>query len=181
MKKLKASKNNGSSNVTASTSTPSTGEPSSISQEEDNPLFFFKPNEPHGEFCQWYPATFTVNKAEMSTLVGHATDEADSEGWNPRLLPLRRAIHDVLQSWSVPRQRDTEADNGNPGPKEQRRLGRLTRGFSHTSWDEIKSDVVVAGNWAKFSQNPRLKGPLLDTRRSLLAETASLDRVWGIG
>lgn len=36
-------------------------------------------------------------------------------------------------------------------PKEQKRLARLTTGFRAASWDEFKSQVVVAGNTATFS------------------------------
>ncbi|KAI1384219.1 uncharacterized protein F4822DRAFT_419056 [Hypoxylon trugodes] len=66
-------------------------------------------------------------------------------------------------------------------PKEQKRLASQTKGFDATNWDNIKSAVVVAGNTAKFGQNPRPKTLLLDTGDRLLAEAASKDRVWGIG
>ena len=48
----------------------------------------------------------------------------------------------------------------------------------------MKSEVVVAGNiakFAKFRQNPKLKRKLLATGDRLLVEAASRDRVWGIG
>ncbi|KAI1195991.1 hypothetical protein F5X97DRAFT_306486 [Nemania serpens] len=66
-------------------------------------------------------------------------------------------------------------------PKEQKRLGKLTVGFYDASWDEIKSAVVVAGNVAKFGQNPILGRKLLATGDRLLVEAAPRDRVWGIG
>lgn len=50
---------------------------------ESGPIFFFKPNEPHGEFFQWYPSIFTVPKDTMSELVGHPVDEQDPGGWEP--------------------------------------------------------------------------------------------------
>jgi len=66
-------------------------------------------------------------------------------------------------------------------PKDQKRLGKLTAGFTDASWDEIKSEVVVAGNISKFRQNPKLKRKLLATGSRMLVEAASRDRVWGIG
>ncbi|KAI1762559.1 hypothetical protein GGR53DRAFT_521589 [Hypoxylon sp. FL1150] len=116
------------------------------------------PNEAHGEFWQWYPATFTVSETEKSDLVGHPIDEDDPEGWQP-------IYFHCAEQFMI----------------EQKQLARLTKGFDAASWDEIKSPVVVAGNMAKFGQNPRLRSLLLDTGDRLLAEAASLDRVWGIG
>ncbi|KAI4867014.1 hypothetical protein F4820DRAFT_415160 [Hypoxylon rubiginosum] len=152
-------------------------------QHEDlsGPLFFFKPNEAHGEFCQWYPATFTVSKAEMSSLVGHNIDEDDPEGWQPIYF---NCAEQFMMYCKAGRFHDSATQKlvlATHDPKEQKRLARLTKGFQSGSWDEIKSDVVVAGNLAKFGQNPHLKGLLLDTGDRLLAEAASLDRVWGIG
>jgi ribA/ribD-fused uncharacterized protein len=63
----------------------------------------------------------------------------------------------------------------------QKALGRQTAGFTDSSWDEIKSAVVEAGNIAKFGQNPKLRGKLLATGDRLLVEASSRDRVWGIG
>jgi len=46
-------------------------------------------------------------------------------------------------------------------------------GVDASSWDQIKSEVVVAGNMAKFGQNPKLKRILLGTGDRLLAAAAS--------
>ncbi|KUI54753.1 hypothetical protein VP1G_02089 [Cytospora mali] len=66
-------------------------------------------------------------------------------------------------------------------PKEQKRLGKLTAGFTDESWDKVKSDVIVAGNLAKFGQDIKLRWKLLATGDRLLVEAASRDRLWGIG
>src|SRR3569833_2194942 len=145
------------------------------------PLFFFKPNEPHGEFCQWYPSTFTVSKAVMSDMVGHPIDEADPEGWGTIYFHCAEQFMMYCKAGRFhdsSTQREIMATND---PKAQKRLGRSTVGFEAASWDAIKSDVVVAGNLAKLGQNPKLKDLLLQTGDRLLAEAASLDRVWGIG
>ncbi|KAH7312222.1 hypothetical protein B0I35DRAFT_50312 [Stachybotrys elegans] len=145
------------------------------------PLFFFKPNEAHGEFCQWYPATFTVSKEEMSALIGHAIDADDPEGWQPIYF---HCAEQFMMYCKAGRFHDSETQRlvlATRDPKEQKRLARLTKGFDAASWDEIKSEVVVAGNMAKFGQNRHLKDMLLSTGDRLLAEAASQDRVWGIG
>jgi ribA/ribD-fused uncharacterized protein len=150
-------------------------------KQQHEPLFFFKHNEPYGEFGQWYPAKFTVSKAEMSSLIGHPIDEDDPEGWQPIFF---NCAEQFMMYCKAGRFHDSETQKlilATKDPKEQKRLARLTKGFEAASWDEIKSPVVVAGNMAKFGQNEHLKKILLATGDRLLAEAASLDRVWGIG
>jgi ribA/ribD-fused uncharacterized protein len=147
----------------------------------DGPLFFFKANESKGEFCQWYPATFTVSKAEISSLIGHNVDEDDPEGWQPIYF---NCAEQFMMYCKAARFHDPETQKlilATRDPKEQKRLARLTKGYQPDSWDEIKNTVAVTGNLAKFSQNQYLKNVLLATGNRLLAEAASLDRVWGIG
>lgn len=42
-------------------------------------------------------------------------------------------------------------------------------------------DIVVQGNRHKFGQNPALKGALLATGDTILAEASPFDTLWGIG
>ncbi|CAH0015902.1 unnamed protein product [Clonostachys rhizophaga] len=133
--------------------------PSSTTLGPEPPIFFFKPDEPLGEFCQWYPAKFTASKADI-------------------------CAEQFMVYCKAGRFRDAETQRlvlATKDPKEQKRLARLTRGFEASSWDEIKSEVVVTGNMGKFGQNRRLRSLLLSTGDRVLAEAASQDRVWGIG
>ncbi|KAI2616842.1 hypothetical protein GGR54DRAFT_223927 [Hypoxylon sp. NC1633] len=158
-------------------STKSTAETGQL----DGPLLFYMPDQAYGEFCQWYPAPFTVSRADMSSLVGHPIDEADPESWHQISF---NCAEQFMMYCKAGRFHDSATQKlvlAAHSPKEQKRLGRLTKGFNEASWDEIKSPVVVAGNMAKFKQNPRLKRILLDTEDRLIAEAASRDRVWGIG
>ena len=60
-------------------------------------------------------------------------------------------------------------------------LGRQVRGFHQAMWDSRRFDLVVAGNVAKFGQNPDLGNSLLRTGNRVLVEASPVDRVWGIG
>lgn len=145
----------------------------------DEPLFFYMPDATHGEFCQWFPSTFTISKTEMSSLIGHAIDDADTEG-----SITFTCAEQFMMYCKAGRFHDKDTQRrvlATTSPKEQKRLGKLTAGFADASWDEVKSAIVVAGNIAKFGQNPKLKGKLLVTGDRLLVEAASRDRVWGIG
>ncbi|KAJ1324338.1 NADAR domain-containing protein [Microdochium nivale] len=152
---------------------------SSKTTATSDPVFFFKADEEYGVFCQWYLATFTVSKEEMSRLVGHEIDPEDP--WTPiyfncaeQFMMYCKAglFHDMATQKLILATRD---------PKEQKRLASKAKGFVAEIWDDIKSQVVVAGNIAKFGQNANLKSLLLDTGERLLVEAASEDRVWGIG
>jgi ribA/ribD-fused uncharacterized protein len=66
-------------------------------------------------------------------------------------------------------------------PYDYKKLGRKVRNFEHKLWDSKKSEIVVEGNKAKFSQNPDLKEFLLSTEDSILVEASPYDKIWGIG
>ncbi|TVY41856.1 N-glycosidase [Lachnellula subtilissima] len=145
----------------------------------DEPLFFYMPDTTHGEFCQWFPSTFTISKTQMSSLIGHAIDDGDAEG-----SITFTCAEQFMMYCKAGRFHDKETQRrvlATTSPKEQKRLGKLTKGFTEASWDEVKSVVVVAGTIAKFGQNQNLKGKLLATGDRLLVEAASRDRIWGIG
>jgi hypothetical protein len=68
-----------------------------------------------------------------------------------------------------------------PHPKEAKDLGRQVRGFDEERWAQQCFGLVVAGNAAKFGQNPDLRDYLLGTGDRVLVEASPRDRVWGIG
>mgnify|MGYP002634293050 CR=1 FL=1 len=74
---------------------------------------------------------------------------------------------------------ETILDSETPG--EAKALGRKVRGFDHGVWEAHRIEIVVAGNVAKFSQNPGLLSFLLNTRERVLVEASPKDRIWGIG
>ena len=66
-------------------------------------------------------------------------------------------------------------------PAEAKNLGRRVANFDPEVWDDIKYDMVVEGNRAKFSQNKQLKDYLLGTGNKILVEASPWDKIWGIG
>ncbi|KAI1165460.1 DUF1768-domain-containing protein [Nemania serpens] len=151
--------------------------------DEPEPLFFYMPNAAWGELCQWYPCTFTVSKSQISTLTAYAVNENDSNDDDNGDVTFNCA-EQFMMYCKAARFHDRNTQRrvlASDSPKEQKQLGKQTVGFYDASWDEIKSAVVVAGNVAKFGQNPKLGRKLLATGDRLLVEAASHDRVWGIG
>ena len=62
-----------------------------------------------------------------------------------------------------------------------KKLGRKVRDYDDEIWKEIRFDVVVKGNIAKFSKNEKLLDFLLSTDNKILVEASPKDTVWGIG
>ncbi|XP_074641948.1 protein irg-1-like [Tubulanus polymorphus] len=66
-------------------------------------------------------------------------------------------------------------------PRDQKRMGREVRNFDGNEWNTKCRDVVIEGNYAKFTQNKDLKEKILETTGSLLVEASPRDCIWGIG
>ena len=66
-------------------------------------------------------------------------------------------------------------------PKVQKALGRRVRNFDQQVWQNVATDVVYKGNYAKFTQNRQLLEVLLATSGTTLVEASPRDKIWGIG
>ncbi|SEK77411.1 hypothetical protein SAMN05428989_0773 [Pseudoxanthomonas sp. GM95] len=67
----------------------------------------------------------------------------------------------------------------NPGAAKA--FGREVTGFDDVAWNDARFDIVVRGNFAKFSQDPRLAEFLRVTGNKVLVEASPVDAIWGIG
>ncbi|MFI1996980.1 NADAR family protein [Actinoplanes sp. NPDC020271] len=66
-------------------------------------------------------------------------------------------------------------------PRDAKTLGGRVTPFDQTTWEENRFGIVVAGNLAKFRQNPSLGAHLAGTGERVLVEASPTDRIWGIG
>jgi ribA/ribD-fused uncharacterized protein len=66
-------------------------------------------------------------------------------------------------------------------PVEAKALGREVKGFKADVWTEKCYQIVVEGNFHKFSQNEELKEFLLQTKDRVIVEASPVDKIWGIG
>jgi ribA/ribD-fused uncharacterized protein len=113
-----------------------------------------------GCFSQWWPAEFTV--------AGVAYPSAEHFMMTAKAL----LFGDAEMAKKIP---------AAGHPREAKALGRQVRGFDEELWAQRRFDLVVAGNVAKFGQNPDLRDYLLATGDRVLVEASPPDRVWGIG
>lgn len=66
-------------------------------------------------------------------------------------------------------------------PAQVKKLGRQVARFDEGVWAQACFGIVVAGNRAKFGQNPELAAYLRSTAKRVLVEASPYDLVWGIG
>ena len=59
--------------------------------------------------------------------------------------------------------RTEELIMSSPDSSAHKRFGRGVRNFDNVVWDLVREDAVLAGNFAKFSQNPTMKHHFLST------------------
>lgn len=113
-----------------------------------------------GCLSQWWPSEFTVDG------IGYATAEHWMMAGKARLFDDDRALAGILAA---------------PHPQAAKKLGRQVRGFDNATWERHREELVVAGNVAKFGQDPALRDYLLGTGSRVLVEASPVDRIWGIG
>ncbi|MDE6797543.1 MAG: NADAR family protein [Ruminococcus sp.] len=109
---------------------------------------------------QWYNCKFTVDGVEYST------------------------AEQYMMSQKAILFGDTEVNKeimSAKHPKQFKALGRKIRNFNEKIWNEHKTDIVIKGNYAKFSHNPELKEFLLKTGKRIIVEASPHDKIWGIG
>lgn len=128
---------------------------------------FFWGHRPSGDrritqtcLSQWWACRFTVDgvmypSAEHFMMAGKA-----------RLFGDEGTLAEILRA---------------EGPDQAKSLGRKVKPFDSEVWEAHRSEIVIAGNVAKFSQNAHLASFLLGTGDRVLVEASPYDQVWGIG
>lgn len=111
-------------------------------------------------FSQWYESPFVVDNVTYLTAEHYMMAE------KARLFGDQQIEEKVLKCL-------------NPGAAKA--LGRSVQGFDETRWVENRFPIVVRGNFAKFSQDERLRNLLLQTGDQVLVEASPVDSIWGIG
>ncbi|MDI9878022.1 NADAR family protein [Flectobacillus longus] len=111
-------------------------------------------------FSQWWQSPFKVNQEVFET----------AEHWmmvqKARLFQDEASAQKILQVKS---------------PAEAKKLGRSVKNFNSKTWDTYKFNIVVEGNFHKFSQDIALKEFLLTTNNRVIVEASPVDSIWGIG
>ena len=66
-------------------------------------------------------------------------------------------------------------------PLEAKKLGRKVRNFDEKTWKAHRKEIVLNGNYLKFSQHNKLWDFLNQTGDKIIVEASPYDTIWGIG
>jgi ribA/ribD-fused uncharacterized protein len=123
--------------------------------------FFWKENDKNGFLSQWYYSPFQDDENIIYNCSEQYMMYHKAKLFNDDLI-ADRILHTGI-------------------PYEQKKLGRKIKNFNQKIWDEQCDNIVFTGNLLKFSQNPKLKEMLLNTKDTILVEASPYDNIWGIG
>ncbi|KAL6711212.1 hypothetical protein ACN47E_005743 [Coniothyrium glycines] len=132
-------------------------------EPEKQPVYFWRPHETDGYLGQWYVSKFTVDGESYAT----------AEMW--MMVSKARLFNDE----AIAKQMFATTD-----PKAHKALGQKVKNFDAATWDEKKLDIVIKGNYHKFTASEDaaiLRKRLLETGDRLLVEASPRDRIWGVG
>jgi len=111
-------------------------------------------------FSQWYKAPFVIDGNRYNTAEHYMIAE------KARLFGDENTLNRILKA---------------KNPAEAKKLGRLVIGFNEEKWLEHRFDIVCRANYAKFSQDSRLKQFLINTGNKVMVEASPVDKIWGVG
>jgi ribA/ribD-fused uncharacterized protein len=120
-------------------------------------VFFWKSNS---YFSNWYPSDF-----EVDGIVYWCVEQY--------MMAKKAELFRDYNSF-----RDIMASNSQ---KEIKALGRKVMGFNEEIWSKNRERIVFEGNYAKFTQNPKLKSYILKQKGKIFVEASPYDKIWGIG
>jgi ribA/ribD-fused uncharacterized protein len=121
----------------------------------DKHVFFW-----NGIYSQWHKAPMTIDKIEYNSCEQYMMHQK-------ALLFGDEEIAELIMQEN--------------NPREQKKFGRMIKGFDKALWDKNCLAIVYEGNFAKFSQNAGLKAEMLSTGNKIFVEASPLDNIWGIG
>ncbi|RQO32276.1 DUF1768 domain-containing protein [Taibaiella sp. KBW10] len=111
-------------------------------------------------FSQWWPATFTVDGKNYAT----------AEHWMMEQKALLFGDEAIALAVLAAKT-----------PAEAKKLGREVKNYDEAIWLAHRYEIVVHGNYHKFSQHAALKEFLCNTKDRVLVEASPVDAIWGIG
>ncbi|MEO7310173.1 MAG: NADAR family protein [Chitinophagaceae bacterium] len=138
-----------------------------VAEKQENKFLFFWGHQPSPIgtitktcFSQWWVAPFIEDGIEYKT----------AEHW--MMAEKARLFGDAVIAEKILLSKT---------PAEAKNLGREIQHFDAATWNAKKFEIVLRGNFHKFSQHGDLKQFLINTGNKILVEASPVDAIWGIG
>jgi ribA/ribD-fused uncharacterized protein len=111
-------------------------------------------------FSQWWLADFTLDSETYCCMEQYMMAE------KARLFNDLEVLRKIMKSTH---------------PKQMKDLGRQVKNFNEDMWTHRRNSIILNGNYAKFTQNEKLKQFLINTKERILVEASPYDKIWGVG
>ena len=121
---------------------------------------FHNPEEVNGYLSNWFLSDFEIDGIRFSSM--------------EQYMMYQKAV--LFCDDKIAKQIRNTSDVG-----KIKALGRAVKNYDDVLWNGMRQIVVYEGLLEKFRQNSELQEKLLATGKSLLAECAVQDKIWGIG
>jgi len=113
-----------------------------------------------GTFSQWAPSDFTIDGVDYSCCEQYMMAK------KAMLFNDEASLKLIMSTRS---------------PMDQKMYGRKVKGFDKAIWENVCREYVYDGNYAKFTQNPKMEAELMATGNKEIVEASPEDKIWGIG
>ncbi|KAK6535329.1 hypothetical protein TWF694_001792 [Orbilia ellipsospora] len=135
--------------------------------DTDNGIYFWKPEQRYGYLGQWYPSVFKEISNDGKEIVYQNAEQYMMHQKGVLFAPDDPVTAEILTA--------------ELHPATIKALGRQVPNFDEETWGKKRYEIVVKGNYLKFTQNEDLKKELLETGNKELVEASPRDRIWGVG
>ena len=108
--------------------------------------------------------------------------------WHKSLMTIDKIVYNSCEQYMMHQKALLFGDSeiaelimNESNPKEQKKYGRMIKGFDKAAWDKNCLAIVYEGNLAKFTQNAELREQMISTENRIFVEASPFDTIWGIG
>lgn len=151
-------------------------------------ITFWRPSDQNGYLGQWYESKFILDKKIVKKF---PNDIKELDLCNDKKYVLKD-MYDIefttAEKFMMMGKASLFKDYtifdkmcNTDNPKDLKNLGRKVKNFDVNVWNFYSTDIVIIGNYLKFTQNRTLMKLLIETDKEKLVEGSPFDRIWGVG
>lgn len=155
----------------------------------NNIIAFWRISDPYGYLGQWYISEFKFDKKSLANLPDKITSLSIFKHKPDVIRKLMKyGVYSSAEKFMMMGKAALFYDNDifdsmgkTNDPKNHKSLGRKIKNFNGNEWNNYRTDIVVLGNYLKFTQNEYLLQELIKTGDAILVEGSPIDKIWGVG